>query len=211
MKKEPNALYLFKDFNVEKKKANSIRAKHRLDCEYYLHKSDTSSISKKSVHPLYIYENNKRQIFLYQNPTTKVLNKRYSNSAEYCLIGNGMNLSSLYTEYEDESKQYAYGFPNKKDMNALLRESEYNPSYNYTNDGYIFIGTYRDDKLNRQFKYLEVFVFTQARDEIQNIYNLVIDGEYEESFNECRQKAQLYPFYTYNNTKTSTLFNDEEI
>ena len=118
-----------------------------------------------------------------------------------------MNLSSLYTEYDDEKVQYAYGFPNKKDMNTLLKEKGFNPQYDYTEDAYIFIGSYGDDKLNRRFEYLEVYVFSNARDEIENIYNLAIDGEYDEWFQIYREKANLQPYFTYNNSSGSSQLN----
>ena len=76
MKKYPCGLYIFKDFDEKQKKANGIRAKHRLDCVYHFHKCDTPDYAKKSKHPLCVYENKKRQLFLYQQPTKKVLNKR---------------------------------------------------------------------------------------------------------------------------------------
>ena len=205
--KKPCSVYIFKDFDSEKKKANSIRATHRLDCEFYHNNCTTTSLTKKGEHPLYIYENKKGMLFLYQNPTNKVLNKRYSNKAEYCLTGNSMNLSSLYTEYDDEKVQYAYGFPNKKDMNTLLKENGFNPQYDYTKEAYIFIGSYGDDKLNRRFEYLEVYVFSNARDEIENIYNLAIDGEYDEWFQIYREKANLQPYFTYNNSSGSSQLN----
>ena len=214
MRKIPCGLYVFKGFDEKQKKANGIRANHRLDCVYYLHKCDTPAFTKKGEHPLYPYENRKRQLFLYQQPLQKVLNKRTNRMAEYCLIGNSLNLSSLYTEYEDKSKQWAYGFPHKRDMYSLFQQKQFSPLYDYTNDGYIFKGTYGDDKLNRKFNYLELYVFPEARDEIESIYNLAIDGEYDDLFEYYKEIAYPYPYYSYNETMsvnaTKTL-NDEDI
>jgi len=210
MKKFPCALYIFQDFDEKTKKANGIRANHRLDCVFNLHECDTPDFTKKQNHPLFIYENSKRQLFLYQTPTKKVLNKRYTNNAEYCLTSSSMNLSSLFTEYEDDQTQWAYGFPNKRDMESLLKEKNYSPLADYTNDAYIFIGKYGDDKLNKQFKYLELFVFAEARDKIDTIYKLVLDGEYDNWFQECRERAYPYSFFSYKNT-TTTVFDDSEV
>ena len=211
-RKIPCGLYVFKDFDKKQKKANGIRANHRLDCIYHLHKCDTPKFLKKGEHPLYPFENRKRQLFLYQQPTLKVLNKRSNRMAEYCLTGNNLNLSSLYTEYETKSKQWAYGFPNKKDMLSLFQRNSYSPLYDYTNDGYIFIGNYGSDKQDRRFNYLELYVFPEARDEIESIYNLAIDGEYDDLFDYYREIAYPYPYYSYNDSVTAnTLFDDKEV
>lgn len=169
--------YKFMKLPEEVRKLYKIKSKKRFDC---VGQSDIGS-KYKGLHPFY---NNKNQLFLYMDNSYKIVDAEVKRRADYTLTGQGMNFSSIYIE-DLEYPTIGYGTPN---ANQFLKNGEQNPMYQYSNDGYIFY-------LNKDYTQLEVLVFEDSRHLIGNVYQVAIDGGFNDKLEELRQN--IAPVYNY--------------
>lgn len=155
---------------------NGIRSSTRLDC---------TGVHNPANHGLLpVFQRKNGMLFLYLIPAREMVKADSKRRATYTLGDGKMNLSSLYFERPDFN-QYCYGYPNGK---ALLSDKTPNPTAPYKHDAFLFVCDWQQNVI-------EVLVIQGGKAMIENLYNLLIDGEFDEEIKRFRELAG--PYYDY--------------
>lgn len=155
---------------------NGFKSPSRYDC---------TGLYNPNAHGLLpLFQSKRKMLFLYLNPVREMIKADSKRQATYFLGNGDMNLSSLHVE-RPEFSQFAYGYCNGKDR---LNDGRPNPATPYKHDALLFV-------CNWQQQVIEVLVIRDGKPLVDNLYNLLIDGEYEEELVRLRQLAR--PYYPY--------------
>jgi len=165
------AYYKFENLPKTVKKLNKIRAKKRIDCTHHYNPIRYNGLTN--------FVNNKNQIYFYVQDTT---HHQYQKS-DIALGQAGLNLTSII--YECDGCNVGYGYPNP---NPHLSNGQRNPLFKHRNDGYIFI--HSDD-----YTKLELLIFPFKKNQINSIYNYIIDGYFDEQLEYMQGASKV--FYEY--------------
>lgn len=170
------AYYRFEVMAEEIRTLNGIRSVNRLDC---------TATYNPNVHGLLpIFQRKNGMLFFYLIPTKEMVKANSKRRATYVLGDGKQNLSSLFFEYAD-LPQFAYGYCNGKER---LNDGTPNPAMPYKHDGLLFVCDW-------QKQVIEVLIIQDGKPLIENLYNLLIDGEFREELGQLRQLAN--PYYPY--------------
>ena len=169
-----DAYFLLENLPMEVKKANGFKALTRLDCTKFAGEYQGFDMFKTS----------KEMIYLYPTDTDEFIICNGKRMATKALTNGTLNLSSLYVE-SFENSNYAYGYPNP---NRKLKKGELNPTYEYRQDGYLFI---QNEDLTR----IEVFVIVGGRNLIKEALTRFIDNGFDLEIEQLRKDA--IQFYNY--------------
>lgn len=153
---------------------NKIKSSNRFDCTCFY--GDYPGIEP--------FKNKKGMFFLYLNTASKFIKANKNRISDLVLLGSGLNFTSLYNE-TNESKYYGYANENFK-----LKNGQLNPTFLYKNDAYLF-------RIDNKCKTLEIFILKGQKGMISNIYQMFIDGEFDEEINSLIEQSK--PFYNYEN------------
>jgi hypothetical protein len=173
------AYYRFETLPKTVRESNRIVSKSRLDCTYHY------SNGYKGIEPFKSPRNN--QFFINIVDASNYITKRVS---EDTITSRGINLSSMIKDFED--CLISYGYPNKQ---IHLKNGRLNPLREFKDDAYLFV--YNNDKT-----VLEMLVFPNEKENVENIYYEFINGYSDFDLEEIRDKAEI--FYNYFWYQTST-------
>lgn len=97
-----------------------------------------------------------------------------------------LNFTGLYGyKRNDESKKYAFGYPNK---GKFLKSGSANPFYNYRNDIFLFVITENKEDINN----IEAIVLKGCKGLEMSYFNALKDGVFDEAINKLRKGT--FPF-----------------
>lgn len=170
------AYYRFEVLAEEIRTLNGIRSANRLDC--------TAAYNSTTHGLLPLFQRKSGMLFLYLVPAKEMVKADSKRRATYALGDGKQNLSSLYFE-NPECSRFCYGHPNGKE---LLKDGTPNPTLPYKHDALLMVCDW-------QQQIVEVLVIKDGKPLIENLYNLLIDGELEEELIQLRQSAK--PYYLY--------------
>ena len=170
------AYYRFEVLAKEVRTLNGFKSANRFDC--------TATYNPTAHGLLPLFQRKTGMLFLYLIPTKDMVKVNSKRRATYALGDGKQNLSSLYFEHFDLS-HLAYGYCNGKEF---LSDGQSNPALPYRHDALLMV-------CNWQKQVIEVLVIQDGKPLIENLYNLLIDGEFEEEVTRLRQLAQ--PYYPY--------------
>lgn len=172
------ALYTFELLSEDTRKANKIRSSKRLDCVSYVDLTDSG------YRGLDAFRNKSNQMCLTKTDSSFFVKKVPKQLAQWCLVGNGVNLSSVYY-YDITNHNMAYGFPSQ---GKSFGNGKTNPLYEFRNDAYLFIV---DDDFTR----LEVVVIKDARNILPSCCQMLFDGKLDSVLSKLR--SQQIEYYNY--------------
>lgn len=170
------AYYRFEVLAEEVRTLNGFKSPNRLDC--------TATYNPTAHGLLPMFQRKNGMLFLYLIPAKDMVKANSKRRATYALGDGKQNLSSLYFEHPELS-HLAYGYCNSKDR---LKDGTPNPALPYRHDALLMV-------CNWQQQVIEIVVIQHGKPLIENLYNLLIDGEFEEELERLRQLAK--PYYPY--------------
>ena len=180
------AYYRFETLPKTVRESHKITSKSRLDCTYHY------SNGYKGIDPFKSPKNN--QFFINIVDASNYISKRVSDDT---ITSRGINLSSMI--YDCEGCLTAYGYPNKQ---IHLRNGKLNPLRAFKDDAYIFI--HNEDKT-----VLEMLVFPNEKENIENIYYDYLNGNNDFGLEDFRDKAEVfYNYYWYQTSTQPDLFSN---
>lgn len=157
---------------TEVREANKIKSNNRFDCTMFT--SDYTGINP--------FINKKGMFFLYLSNANTIVKANQNRMSDFILTGSGLNFTSLYNE-NDDSK--FYGYPNER---FKLKDGRLNPLFKYKDDVYLF-------RINESYTSVEIFIIKNQKGFVSNLYQMFIDGEFDDEVEVLISKAK--PFYNY--------------
>ncbi|UFH54813.1 hypothetical protein [Spirosoma sp. KNUC1025] len=167
------AYYRFEVLTEEIRTMNGFKSPNRLDCTL------TYNPTAHGLLPLFQRKNGMLALFLI--PAKEMVKVNSKRQATYLLGDGKQNLTSLYFEYPELDK-FCYGYPNGRER---LNDGSPNPAVPYKHDALLFIWDKRQ-------QVIEILVIRNGKSLIENLYNLLIDGEFEEEIKQLRKLARSY-------------------
>ena len=170
------AYYRFEVLTEEVRKLNSFKSPNRYDC--------TATYNPTGHGLLPLFQRKTGMLFFYLIPAKEMVKADSKRRATYALGDGKQNLTSLYFE-RTEFSHLAYGYCNGKDS---LKDGSPNPAAPYKHDALLMVCDW-------QQQVIELLVIKHGKPLIDNLYNLLIDGEFEEELGRLRELAR--PHYPY--------------
>lgn len=171
------AYYKFEVLAQDVRTLNGIKSLKRLDC--------TAAYNPSGHGLLPLFQSKRGMLFLYQIPVRDMIKANSKRRASVALGNGDMNLSSLHFESYEHGSLYCYGYPNGKEK---LNDGRPNPATLYRHDAFLFICDWPR-------RTVEVLVCRDGKPMIDNLYNLLIDGELDEEIKKLRGLARPYFLY----------------
>ena len=171
------AYYKFEVLAQDVQTLNGIRSHNRLDC---------TAVYNPAGHGLLpLFQNKRGMLFLYRIPVQDMIKADSKRRASVALGNGDMNLSSRHFESHEHGNLYCYGYPNGKEN---LSNGRPNPAALYRHDALLFICDWPRQTV-------EVLVCKNGKPMIDNLYNLLIDGELDEEVKKLRALAGPHFLY----------------
>ena len=170
------AYYRFEVLAEEIRTLNGYKSPNRLDC--------TLVYNPYSHNLLPLFKRKNGMLFFYLIPAKEMVKANSKRRATYVLGDGKQNLTSLYFEHP-ELNRFCYGYPNGKER---LNDGTPNPALPYRHDALLMV-------CNWQQQVIELLVVQNGKPLVENLYNLLIDGEFDEELGRLRQLAS--PYYPY--------------
>ncbi|GAB3891885.1 hypothetical protein [Spirosoma agri] len=170
------AYYRFEVLAKEIRTMNGFKSPNRLDCTL------THDPTGHGLLPLFQRKNG--MLFFYLIPAKEVVKANSKRRATYVLGDGNQNLSSLYFEHSELS-HLAYGYCNGKER---LSDGRPNPAMPYKHDALLMV-------CNWPQQVIEILIVKNGKPLIENLYNLLIDGKFDEELSQLKKLAR--PYYPY--------------
>jgi len=170
------AYYRFEVLAEKIRLLNGFKSPNRLDC--------TATYNPNGYGLLSIFENKKGMLPFYLIPAREMVKANSKRRATYALGDGKQNLTSLYFEHP-ELNRFCYGYPNGKER---LKDGTPNRAAPYRHDAFLIVCDW-------QQQVIELMVIQSGKPLVENLYNLLIDGEYTDELERLRQSAK--PYYLY--------------
>lgn len=170
------AYYRFEVLAEEIRNLNGFKSPNRLDC--------TATYNPDGYGLLPNFQRKNGMLFFYLIPARELVKADSKRRATYALGDGKQNLSSLYFERSDFNG-FCYGYPNGKDR---LSDGKPNPAAPYKHDALLFLCDWRQ-------QVIELLIVERGKPLIDNLYNLLIDGEFDHEIERLRTIAR--PYYPY--------------
>ncbi len=155
---------------------NGFKSPNRFDC-VATHNPDGYGL-------LTLFENKKGMLPLYIIPSREMVKASSRRRANYNLGDGKQNLTSLFFEHPDQNSHF-YGYCNGKEK---LSDGTPNRAVSYRHDGFLIVCDW-------QQQVIELMVIQGGKPMIENLYCLLIDGEFTGELERLRQTAT--PYYPY--------------
>ena len=170
------AYYRFEVLAEELRTLNGFKSPNRYDC--------TAAHNPAAHGLLPLFQRKTGMLFFYLIPTRELVKADSRRRATYALGDGKQNLTSLFFEHPKFS-HYSYGYCNGKER---LSDGSPNPAAPYKHDALLMVCDW-------QQQVIELLVIQDGKPLMENLYNLLIDGEFEEELTRLRQVAT--PYYLY--------------
>lgn len=170
------AYYRFEVLPQEVRALNGFKSPSRLDC--------TAAYNPTGHKLLPLFQNKSGMLCFYLIPSRDMVKADSKRRATYTLGDGKQNLTSLYFE-RPELSAFCYGYPNGKDR---LKDGSPNPAAPFKHDAFLFVCDW-------QKQVIELLLIERGKPLIDNLYNLLIDGEFNGEIEQLRKLAR--PYYPY--------------
>ncbi|GAB3494004.1 hypothetical protein GCM10027341_09640 [Spirosoma knui] len=167
------AYYRFEVLAEEIRTLNGFKSPNRLDC--------TAMYNPHGHGLLDNFQRKNGMLFFYLIPAKEMVKADSKRRAIYALGDGKQNLSSLYFE-RSEFSGFCYGYPNGKDR---LSDGKSNPAAPYKHDALLFLCDWKH-------QVIELLIVERGKPLIDNLYNLLIDGEFAGELERLRKLARSY-------------------
>ncbi len=170
------AYYRFEVLAEEIRTLNGFKSPNRLDC--------TAAYNPASHNLIPTFQRKNGMLFFYLIPAKEMVKADSKRRATYTLGDGKQNLTSLYFE-RTEFNGFCYGYPNGKDK---LSDGKPNPAAPFRHDAFLFLCDW-------QKQVIELLLIERGKPLIDNLYNLLIDGEFDGEIEQIRTLAgDYYPY-----------------
>ncbi|GAB4031840.1 hypothetical protein [Spirosoma gilvum] len=167
------AYYRFEVLAEEIRTLNGFKSPNRLDC---------TAVYNPNGHALLTqFQRKNGMLFFYLVSANEIVKASSKRRATYALVDGKQNLTSLYFEGV-EFNRFCYGYPNGKDR---LSDGKPNPVIPYKHDALLFLCDWKK-------QVIELLVVERGKPIIDNLYYLLIKGEFDREIERLRTIARSY-------------------